>query len=128
MKTDKETSLKPLFWVGNCLGDLRAFPDDVKDSIGFALHEAQMGGKSRKAKPFKGYKGSGVLEVVDRYDGDTYRAVYTVRFKGAVFALHAFQKKAKKGIATPKPELDMIKRRLRAAEEKYTALQKERKL
>ena len=125
---NKETPLKPLFWVGSCLGDLKGFPADVMDSIGFALHEAQMGGKSRKAKPLKGYKGSGILEVVDRYDGDTYRAVYTVRFKGAVFALHAFQKKAKKGIATPKAELDMIKRRLRAAEEKYSALQKERKL
>jgi phage-related protein len=128
MKMVKETPLKPLFWVGSCLGDLKAFPDDVMDGIGFALHEAQMGGKSRKAKPLKGYKGSGILEVVDRYDGDTYRAVYTVRFKGAVFALHAFQKKAKKGIATPKAELDMIKRRLRVAEEKYNALQKEREL
>jgi len=120
----RDGRIQPLFWVGTTLNDLKSFPEDVKDGIGFALHEAQMGGKSTKAKPLKGYKGSGVLEVVERYDGDTYRAVYTVRFKGAVFALHAFQKKAKKGIATPKAELDMIKRRLKAADEAYEDMKK----
>ena len=120
----RDGRIQPLFWVGTTLNDLKSFPEDVKDGIGFALHEAQMGGKSTKAKPLKGYKGSGVLEVVERYDGDTYRAVYTVRFKGAVFALHAFHKKAKKGIATPKAELDMIKRRLKAADEAYEDMKK----
>jgi phage-related protein len=109
--------LKTLIWVGACLADLRSFPEAVKDEIGFALHEAQMGGKSRKAKPLKGYKGGGILEIVDSHDGNTYRALYTVRFKEAVYALHAFQKKSKRGIATPKNELDMIKRRLKAAEQ-----------
>lgn len=84
--------------------------------IGYALHLAQIGGKHPDAKPLKGHGGAGVLEIVDDYDGDTYRAVYTVKFEGAVYALHAFQKKAKKGIETPRAELAMIARRLKMAE------------
>ena len=95
--------------------------------MGFALYEAQSGGKNRKAKPLKGYKGSGVLEVVERFDGNAYRTVYTVRFQDCIFVLHAFQKKSKRGIATPKVELNMIKRRLMMAEEKYQQLRKRSK-
>jgi len=97
---------------------LRAFPEKVKDVMGFALHLAQAGDQHPAAKPFKGY-GSGVLEVVDDYDGDTFRAVYTVRFGDVVYVPHAFRKKAKKGIATPQQDVDLIKRRLKAAESTF---------
>lgn len=99
---------------------MKAFPGEVQDHVGFALYQAQVGLKHRDAKPLKGL-GSGVLEVVSRVDRDTYRVVYTVRFAAGVYVLHAFQKKAKKGIATPKQEIELIKRRLRAAEQHYEA-------
>jgi phage-related protein len=110
--------LRTIVWVGSSKEDLKGFPSDVQDHVGFALYQAQVGLKHRDAKPLKGM-GSGVLEVVSRHDGDTFRAVYTVRFKVAVYVLHAFQKKAKKGIATPKQELELVKRRLKAAEQHY---------
>ena len=89
--------------------------------MGFAVFQAQCGGKHIAAKPLKGFKGSGVLEAVDDFDGDTYRAVYTVRFADAVYVLHAFQKKSKKGIATPRRDVDLIAARLRMAEEIHEA-------
>ena len=92
-----------------------AFPEDVKDVMGFALHQAQMGEKHIDAKPLKGFGGASTLEVVDDYDGDAYRAVYTVKFEGFVYVLHCFQKKSKKGIATPKEDVDLIKARLKDA-------------
>jgi phage-related protein len=107
---------KPLFWVGSSLQDLRKFPEDVKDQVGYALHLAQIGAKHPQAKPLKGFGGAGVLEVVEDHAGDTYRAVYTVRLEGAVYVLHAFQKKSKSGIKTPKKELDLVRDRLRRAE------------
>ena len=116
---------KPLVWIGSTLKDLRAFPEEVKDVMGFALSEAQVGGKHPDAKPLKGYKGAGVLEVVDDYDGDTYRAVYTVKFEGVVYALHAFQKKSKTGKATDKTDLDMIERRLKLAREDFESRKRE---
>jgi len=88
--------------------------------MGFAIYQAQAGLKHRDAKQFMGL-GSGVAEIVSRHDGDTFRAVYTVRFKAAIYVLHAFQKKAKRGIATPKPEIDLIKRRLKTAAQHYEA-------
>jgi phage-related protein len=94
---------------------LRDFPDDVRRFMGQALFEAQLGGKHPAAKPLRGFHGAGVLEIVDDFDGNTYRAVYTVRFASAIFVLHAFQKKAKKGIATPKHDVELIQRRLRDA-------------
>ena len=100
---------------------MKAFPARVQDHLGFALYQAQAGLKHRDAKLLKGL-GSGVLEVVSRHDGDTYRAVYTVRFKAALYVLHAFQKKAKRGFATPKREIELIKRRLRVAEQHYEAI------
>ena len=99
-------------------GESEAFPGSVQDRMGFAIYQAQTGLRHRDAKPLKGF-GSGVLEVVARHDGDTFRAVYTVRFETAVYVLHAFQKKAKRGAATPKPELDLVRRRLRVAEQHY---------
>ena len=110
---------KPLFWIRSSRRGLKRFPGDVLDVIGRALDEAQWGRKSREAKPLKGFGGAGVLEIVDDYDGNTYRAVYTVRFSKAVYVLHCFQKKSKKGIATPKAELDIIKSRLVDAEKEY---------
>jgi phage-related protein len=106
---------KPIFWMGSSLRDLRACPDNVQDTIGYALYLAQLGGKHDQSKPLKGFGGAGVLEIVEDHDGETYRAVYTVRLVSAVYVLHVFQKKAKRGIATPKPGMDLIKRRLRAA-------------
>ena len=92
----------------------------MQDHVGFALYQAQARSKHRDAKLLKGL-GSGVLEVVSRHDGDTYRAVYTVRFEAAVYVLHAFQKKARKGVATPKHEIELVKCRLRAARDHYEA-------
>jgi phage-related protein len=116
---------KPIHWMGSSLRDLRALPDEVKYVVGFALWQAQAGGKSLAAKPLKGFKGGGVLEIVEDDDGNTYRAVYTVKFAGAVYVLHAFQKKSTKGINTPKPVMDLIKQRLREAEEHYSEWRKE---
>jgi phage-related protein len=82
--------------------DLRDFPKQVRVAMGEALNEAQLGGKHPKARPLKGFHGSGVVEIADDYDGNTYRAIYTVRWSDAVYVLHAFQKKSKRGIETPK--------------------------
>lgn len=106
--------LRALVWVGSSRRDLKAMPTRVARTFGFALYLAQVGGKHSRAKPLHGF-GSGVLEVVEDWKGSTYRAAYTVRFKDAVFVLHVFQKKAKVGIATPKPDLDLIGERLKAA-------------
>jgi phage-related protein len=108
---------KPVRWIGSSKSDLSAFPEDVKGRVGGALWEAQLGGKAPYAKPLRGFGGAGVLEVVDDFDGDTYRAVYTVRFAGIVYVLHAFQKKSKRGAATPKADIDLIRQRLKRAEE-----------
>ncbi|TMJ89307.1 MAG: type II toxin-antitoxin system RelE/ParE family toxin [Alphaproteobacteria bacterium] len=110
---------KPVRWVGSSKDDLSAFPQEVRRRVGGALWDAQLGLKAPFAKPLRGFGGAGVLEVVDDYDGNTYRAVYTVRFAGAVYVLHAFQKKSKRGIATPKAELDLIKQRFKRAREDY---------
>ena len=89
--------------------------------MGFALYQAQIGLKHRDAKPLRGF-GSGVLEVIADLDTNTYRAVYSVRFREAVYVLHAFQKKSKRGIATPKSDIDLITRRMRAAEQHHDAV------
>ena len=99
-----EKTLKPVEWIGSSKEDLKSFPDPVQDQVGFAVYQAQTGLKHRDAKPLRGL-GSKVLEVISRYDGDTYRAVYTARFKAAVYVLHAFQKKANRGIETPKQDI-----------------------
>ena len=108
--------MKPLFWIASSRKDLMAMPDDVQDTFGYALHLAQIGRKHEEAKPLKGFNSAGVLEVVKDAKGDTYRAVYTVRFENAVYVLHCFQKKSTRGIATPKPDMDLIRDRLKAVE------------
>ena len=110
--------MRPAEWVGPSKEDLKRFPDPVQDRIGFALYQGQLGRKHRDAKPLKGL-GSGVLEVVSRHDGDTCRVAYTVRFKAAVYVLHAFQKKAKRGAETPRPDIELVRSRLRTAEQHY---------
>lgn len=91
-------------------------PDDVQDVFGFALHLAQAGKKHDQAKPLKGFGGAGVLEVVEDHMGDTFRAVYTVKLANAVYVLHCFQKKSTRGIETPKPDIDLVRERLKAAQ------------
>ena len=108
--------LKPVIWVGSSLRDLRAFPEPVQDHMGYALFVAQSSGKHRDTKTLRGFGGAGVVEVLKDFRGDTFRAVYTLRYGGAVYVLHAFQKKSKQGIKTPQVELDRIKRRLKEAE------------
>jgi phage-related protein len=110
---------KPVFWVASSRKDLRAFPKAVRTTFGQALYDAQTGGKHPGAKPLKGFGGAGVLEVVEDDDGNTYRAVYTVRFVGVVYVLHAFQKKSKAGIKTPAGDIDKVRARLREAEKHY---------
>ncbi len=112
-------SLKPVEWVGSSLEDLKEFPTDVQQVFGYALYLAQCGEKHPVAKPLKGFKGAGVLEVVENFDGDTYRAVYTVKLAGVVYVLQAFQKKSKQGIATPKQDIQLIEGRLKRAKEHY---------
>lgn len=122
-------NVKPVTWIGSTKSDLSKFPVEVKEVMGFALYEAQCGGKHVDAKPLRGFGGAGVLEVVEDYRGDTYRAVYTVKLKGRIYVLHAFQKKSRKGIATPKGDIDLIKQRLKEAEAHYAkAAQKGRRL
>lgn len=115
---------KPLFWVGSSRKDLKSFPPDAQDVIGRALLDAQFGGKHPDAKPLQGFGGAGVVEVVLDLRGEAYRAVYTVRLQDAVYVLHAFQKKASRGIATQKYEIDRVRQRLRMAEDHHAAWEK----
>ena len=108
--------MKRLLWVGSAKKDLKAMPDDVQDTFGYALHQAQVGKRHEQAKPLKGFGSAGVLEVVENSGCGTFRAVYTVKFGDAVYVLHCFQKKSMHGIATPKPDMDLIRERLKAAE------------
>jgi phage-related protein len=115
---------KPLKWMGSSKDDLLRFPDQLRKEFGHALYLAQIGMKAPKAKPLRGFGGAGVLEVVGDYRGETYRAVYTVKFRTVVCVLHAFQKKSKHGIATPRADLELIKTRLKAAADAFELLQK----
>jgi phage-related protein len=112
-----ETSLKPVIWVGSSRQDLREFPEPVQDHVGYALYVAQRGGKHRDAKVLSGFGGAGVVEIVKDYRSDTFRAVYTLRYAGAIYVLHAFQKKSKTGRETPRRDMELIKQRLREAEQ-----------
>jgi phage-related protein len=111
---------KRLFWMGDSLAGLLRFPEKVKDSIGEALSVAQFGGKHPSAKPWHG-EGSGVFEVVESYEGNAYRAVYTVRFVRAAYVLHVFQKKSPRGIKTSARDVELIHQRLQAAKQHYEA-------
>jgi phage-related protein len=108
---------KHVLWVGSSKKDLMAMPDEVKSAFGFALYLAQQGKKHQNAKPLKGFSGAGVLEVVEDCLGDTFRAVYTVKIAENIYVLHCFQKKSKRGIETPKQEIDLIRDRLKMAQE-----------
>jgi phage-related protein len=122
MPTTEETELrrpKPIFWVASSRKDLQSFPKAVRRTFGQALFDAQTGGKHPEAKPLRGFRGAGVLEVVEDYDGRTFRAVYTVKLAGFVYVLHAFQKKSKRGARTPAEEIDKVKARLKEAEKHY---------
>ena len=114
-----EGALKPIFWIAGSLKDLRDLPDDVQSVFGFALYQAQRGGKHISAKPLKGFGGAGVLEIVEDHQGSTFRVVYAVKFPMVLYVLDAFQKKSKRGAKTPAVNIDRIKKRLKLAEVHY---------
>lgn len=111
--------MKGVHFVGSSQKDIRSFSEDVRSEVGYAIYLAQRGQKAVNAVPMVGFGGANVLEVIIDDDGNTYRAIYTVRFAEAIYVLHAFQKKSKRGISTPKKELDMVKDRLKRAEMHY---------
>ena len=110
---------KEVVWVGSSRKDLSRFPNEVKEVMGYAIYQAQLGDKHPDAKPLKGFGGAGVLEIVDNSGGSTFRGAYTVWFPEFVYVLHAFQKKSVKGTATPQVDVDLIKERLKSAEDHY---------
>jgi len=114
---------KPLKWIGSSKRDLDAMPEDVKDVFGHAIDLAQSGGKHQDAKTMSGFGSAGILEIVEDFRGNTFRAVYTVKFAGWVYVLHCFQKKSKSGIKTPKEDMHLINLRLKAARQDYEAWQ-----
>jgi phage-related protein len=111
--------VKLVIWMGSSREDLKTFPAPVRRDIGQALYTAQQGETDPAAKPLKGFGGAKVMEIIDRHDTNTYRAVYTVQFAGRIYVLHAFQKKSRKGIATQQKDIDLIRQRLAAAERHY---------
>ena len=115
----RDTTPRPLGWVGSAKQDLLTFPAQVVAEVGHALYVAQTGGMHPNAKPLKGFGGAGVLEIVEDHDGDTSRAVYTVRFAEVIYVLHAFQKKSRHGIATQKQDIEKVKARLARAEQEH---------
>lgn len=115
--------LKPVLWVGSSRRDLQAMPRQVRGDIGQALYTAQQGLTDPSAKPLKGFGGTRVMEIVERYQTDAYRAVYTAHFETAIYVLHVFQKKSKTGIATPKQDIDLIKKRFAEAQRDYKTRQ-----
>jgi phage-related protein len=117
-------NLKPIVWMGSSREDLRGFPEQVRRDIGHALYTAQQGSTDPAAKPLKGFGGANVMEIVDRHETNTYRAVYTAQFAGTIYVLHAFQKKSKRGIATPRKDIELIEDRLAAARKHYKERQK----
>lgn len=116
--------IKGLNFVGSSQEDIKAFPEEVRSDIGYALFVAQKGEKSEAAKPLRGFGRAGVLEIIENFDGNTYRAVYTVKFSNALYVLHCFQKKSKHGIKTSQQDINLIKQRLRTAEEEYNVYYK----
>ena len=110
--------LKPLRWIGPAKRDLLAMPDQVQQVFGFALYQAQVGLLHSAAKPLRGFGSAGVVEIVEDWQGNAYRAVYTVRFAEAVYVLHCFEKKSKRGIETPKRTMDLVSERLKEAEKR----------
>ena len=113
MQRNGSKTPKPIWWVGGSKDAFEQFPHEVQEDVLYALEEAQWGGKAISAKPLKGFRGAGVLEIVENHAGDAYRAIYTVKFREAVCVLHAFQKKSKRGIRTPRREMRIIEANLR---------------
>ncbi len=119
--------VRPLLWVASTKRDYRQFPPRVQSNFGFELFLAQSGQHPPSAKPLKGIGGR-TIELAADFAGDTYRAVYTARFADAVYVLHAFKKKSKRGVKTPKSDIDLVKRRLTDAEHDHAQrFKKERK-
>lgn len=110
------SGVRPVVWMGSSRSDLRGFPPQVRSDFGKALYAAQQGDTDPAAKPLKGFGGTRVMEIVDRHDTNTYRTVYTAQFADALYVLHAFQKKSKKGRETPRRDIELIRRRLADAE------------
>jgi phage-related protein len=108
---------KPLTWIASSRRDMRALPKEVRRSFGVALYAVQLGETPPIAKPLRGFGGAGVVELIEDDAGGTYRAVYTVRYATAIYVLHVFQKKSKRGRETPQRDIDLIKERMRRAEE-----------
>jgi phage-related protein len=114
---------RSLYFVASSLKDLKRLPEGVRQAFGYALHLAQIGDRHPSAKPLKGFGGGGVLEVVEDDEGGTYRAMYTVKFKGTVFVLHAFQKKSKRGVETSLADMNLVRARLKLAEAAFDAME-----
>jgi phage-related protein len=110
---------RPILWIASAKRDLMAMPSDVIDDFGFGLYQAQIGKHPDSGKVLTGFGGASVVELVNDYHGDTFRAIYTVRFAEAVIVLHVFQKKSKKGVETSKQDIELIRTRLKTAEEIY---------
>jgi phage-related protein len=117
---------KPVEWIASSLDDLKDFPEDAQQAVGYALYRAQCGEQHASVKPLKGFKGALVLEIVQDFYGDTYRAVYTVKLEEVIYVLNAFQKKSKHGIATPKQDIELIEARLKRAKEHHEKHYKQR--
>lgn len=111
--------MKPIEWVGSSRDDLREFPEEVREVMGYALYLAQSGEKHRSAKPLQGFGNAGVLEIVDDFDGNTYRTVYTIQLKSLVYVPHSFQKRSTHGITTSHHDIDLIKQRFKRAKTHY---------
>lgn len=121
-----EETLRRLDWIASSRKDMRELPEDVQDALGFQLYLAQLGQVPPRAKPTRGFHGAGV-ESIDDSEGDTYRAIYTVRFEDSIYVLHFFQKKSKRGISTPRQDIDLIRSRLALAEQAQTEWKKAQK-
>ena len=111
---DSRPTEKPIDWIGSSREDLKSFPDEVQQSVGFALYQVQLGDIPPSAKPLKGNL-SGVYELRETHEGNAYRAVYIAKLKNKIYVLHCFHKKSKSGVATPQKEIDLIEQRLRLA-------------
>lgn len=118
---------KPVLWIASSKRDLKIFPEPVQHGVGHALWVAQIGRQHPNAKVLRGFGGASVIEIIEDWEGNAYRAVYTVRFADAVYVLHAFQKKSRHGSQTPKPEMDLIQKRLQDAKRDYEARKEARK-
>jgi phage-related protein len=114
----KTARLRPIEFIGSSKKDLSGFPAPVKQDIGHALFVAQQGGRAPNTKTLQGFGGGSVVEILEDHEGDTYRCVYTTRLKQAIYVLHAFQKKSKRGRRTPKHEIDLVQARLKEAEDR----------